>query len=293
MGVVDDLARAREAYERREWVAAYDSLSDVDASALDADDFARLSVMAFLLGRKNDCVQAMQRAYRVYLDRGETLRAVRCAFWLGMVLLMSGEPAVGGGWVGAVPSPARRGRGRRGRARLPAHPRDVQPHLRRRARAGLRARPAGDRLRAPLRGRRPDGQRAQRPGADADLHRPRPGGARPAGRGDGRHLDGRRVTDRRRRDLLLADRGLPGGLRLRPGGRVDQRADRLGRRPAGTGHLHGPERGAPRADHAHPRRLPRGDRGVPPRDRAVRRRRNACARGAGHERVRRRAADRR
>jgi hypothetical protein len=37
MGVVDDLARAREAYERREWVAAYDSLSDVDASALDPD----------------------------------------------------------------------------------------------------------------------------------------------------------------------------------------------------------------------------------------------------------------
>ena len=100
MGVVDDLARAREAYERREWVAAYDSLSDVDASDLDPDDFARLSVMAFLLGRKNDCVQAMQRGYRVYLDRGETLRAVRCAFWLGMVLLMSGEAAVGGGWVG-------------------------------------------------------------------------------------------------------------------------------------------------------------------------------------------------
>ena len=100
MGVVDDLARAREAYERRDWVAAYDSLSDVDASALDPDDFARLSVMAFLLGRKNDCVQAMQRGYRVHLDRGDTLRAVRCAFWLGMVLLTSGEAAVGGGWVG-------------------------------------------------------------------------------------------------------------------------------------------------------------------------------------------------
>ena len=71
----------------------------MDAADLDPDDFARLSVMAFLLGRKNDCVQAMQRGYRVYLDRGETLRAVRCAFWLGMVLLTSGEPAVGGGWV--------------------------------------------------------------------------------------------------------------------------------------------------------------------------------------------------
>ena len=30
MGVVDDLARAREAYERRDWVAAYDALSDLD-----------------------------------------------------------------------------------------------------------------------------------------------------------------------------------------------------------------------------------------------------------------------
>ena len=36
----------------------------------------------------------------------------------------------------------------------------------------------------------------------------------------------------RRRDLLLADRGLPGGLRLRPGGRVDQRPDRAGSTPS-------------------------------------------------------------
>ena len=100
MGVVDDLARAREAYERRDWVAAYDSLSDADQSALDPDDFARLSVTAYLLGRKNDCVQAMQRAYRVHLDRGDTLAAVRCGYSLGMVLLMSGEAAVGSGWIG-------------------------------------------------------------------------------------------------------------------------------------------------------------------------------------------------
>src|SRR5688572_10516244 len=100
MGVVDDLARAREAYERREWVAAYDALSDADQSALDPDDFARLSVTAYLLGRRNDCVQAMQRAYRVALDRGDTLAAVRCGYSLGMVLLMGGEAAVGSGWIG-------------------------------------------------------------------------------------------------------------------------------------------------------------------------------------------------
>jgi DNA-binding CsgD family transcriptional regulator len=100
MDVVDDLARAREAYERRDWVAAYDALSDLDRSALDADDFARLSMTAYLLGRKNDCIQAMQRAYQAHLDRGETLAAVRCGFWLALVLLTSGETAVGGGWVG-------------------------------------------------------------------------------------------------------------------------------------------------------------------------------------------------
>lgn len=99
MGVVDDLARARDAFERREWVAAYDALSDVDDDKMLADDFARLSTTAYLLGRKNDCIQAMQRAYKAHLDAGETLAAVRCAFWLALVLLTSGEAAVGGGWV--------------------------------------------------------------------------------------------------------------------------------------------------------------------------------------------------
>ena len=99
MGVVEDLKRAREAYERREWVAAYEGLSDRDSSALTAEDFASLATAAYLLGRRNDAVQALQRAYQVSLDAGETLAAVRCGFWLAFVLLESGEPAVGGGWV--------------------------------------------------------------------------------------------------------------------------------------------------------------------------------------------------
>ena len=97
MGVIDDLARAREAFERREWVTAYDTLSDADDLA--PEDFARLAMAAFLVGRKNDCIQALQRAYQAHLDRGETLPAIRCGFWLAMTLITSGEPAVGSGWV--------------------------------------------------------------------------------------------------------------------------------------------------------------------------------------------------
>lgn len=99
MGVVDELVRAREAYDRREWVAAYGSLSEADTGAMSADDFARLATTAFLLGRKNDCIQAMQRAYQSHLDAGDALAAAQCAFWLAMVLMTSGEPVIGGGWV--------------------------------------------------------------------------------------------------------------------------------------------------------------------------------------------------
>jgi DNA-binding CsgD family transcriptional regulator len=99
MGVLDDLVRARESFERRDWVRAYDALSDLDPTTLGADDFARLATAAFLLGRNNDCVLALQRAYQVNLKAGEPLAAVRCAFWLAMVLLSGGEAAVGGGWV--------------------------------------------------------------------------------------------------------------------------------------------------------------------------------------------------
>lgn len=99
MGVVEDLARAREAFERREWVAAYGALSDTDDASMVAADFARLATTAYLLGRSNDSVRAMQRAYRAHLDGGETLSAVRCASWLGRVLIGSGEGAVAGGWV--------------------------------------------------------------------------------------------------------------------------------------------------------------------------------------------------
>jgi ATP/maltotriose-dependent transcriptional regulator MalT len=99
MGVVEELIRAREAYGRREWLAAYDGLSDAAPDELAAEDFVRLATAAYLLGQRNDCVQALQRAYQLNLDAGDTLAAVRSAFWLALVLLTSGETAIGGGWV--------------------------------------------------------------------------------------------------------------------------------------------------------------------------------------------------
>ena len=98
MGVVEDLHRAREAYERREWVAAYRELSDLDDTALKAEDFVALATTAYLLGRRNDCIQALQRAYQASVQAGDRPGAVRAAYELTMALWQTGELAVGHGW---------------------------------------------------------------------------------------------------------------------------------------------------------------------------------------------------
>lgn len=99
MGIVDDLAAAREAYERKEWVAAYRALGDLDSDDLRADDFTALATTAYLLGRHNDCVQALQRAFQANLDAGNAPAAAGSALRLALILSMGGEPAVGGGWA--------------------------------------------------------------------------------------------------------------------------------------------------------------------------------------------------
>jgi DNA-binding CsgD family transcriptional regulator len=100
MGVVDDLLRARAAYDRREWLAAYGGFSETSGEGLTAEDFSRLATAAYLVGQRNDCVQALQRAYQLHVDAGVVLQAVRAACWLAFVLSSSGEGAVGAGWVG-------------------------------------------------------------------------------------------------------------------------------------------------------------------------------------------------
>ncbi len=99
MNVVKALHRAREAYERREWLTAYKSLSDLDNTALTATDFITLAVTAELLGHSNDAIQALQRAHHTALDASAPIIAIRAAARLAMLLALRGETAVAGGWL--------------------------------------------------------------------------------------------------------------------------------------------------------------------------------------------------
>ncbi len=99
MGVVEELVRGREAFERREWAVAYDRLATLDPAELTAEDLAALGAAAFLLGDREAAVQALQRAFQRHVDQGATVAAARDAFWIALFFIESGERAVGGGWV--------------------------------------------------------------------------------------------------------------------------------------------------------------------------------------------------
>jgi len=80
---------------------ARESLSRADqAGPLRAEDIELLATSAYMLGRDDDYLGGLERAYHAYLDAGEALRAVRCAFWIGIGLMLRGEAARATGWFG-------------------------------------------------------------------------------------------------------------------------------------------------------------------------------------------------
>jgi len=98
--VVGELERGREYYGRRAWADAYQSLSLADqATALGGEDLELLAMAAYLIGRDDDYLRALERAHHARLAADERLPAVRCAFWLGLRLFFRGEVGGATGWL--------------------------------------------------------------------------------------------------------------------------------------------------------------------------------------------------
>jgi len=80
---------------------AYTSLSQADrATPLGAEDLDLLATSAYMIGRDDECRGSLERAYHLHLESGEALRAVRCAFWVGITLALHGEVGRANGWLG-------------------------------------------------------------------------------------------------------------------------------------------------------------------------------------------------
>src|SRR4029078_3869135 len=67
------------------------------ATPLAAEDLVLLATSSYMLGREDDCIRILGRAFQRYSDDGVMLHAARCAFWIGMQLALRGEmgPATG------------------------------------------------------------------------------------------------------------------------------------------------------------------------------------------------------
>ena len=98
--VSGEIVRGRRYCDKRAWADASGSLSRADKQApLGGEDLELLALSAYLIGRDEEFLKALDRAHSAYRNAGETTRAARCAFWIGLSLLLKGETGRGTGWL--------------------------------------------------------------------------------------------------------------------------------------------------------------------------------------------------
>jgi DNA-binding CsgD family transcriptional regulator len=100
MTVTDALDRGRESFRRRAWADAYVQLSAAERDEpLGLDDLESFAAAAYLAGEDVASTDGWVRAHRECVRANEPARAVRCAFWLVIGLMLRGELAPAAGWL--------------------------------------------------------------------------------------------------------------------------------------------------------------------------------------------------
>jgi DNA-binding CsgD family transcriptional regulator len=101
-GVADGhghLEAGRRHYELRAWADAYDTLSLADQETpLGGEDLELLAMAAYLVGRDDNYLRTLERAYNAHVNTAQYARAARSAFWLGSRLRIRGETGRATGW---------------------------------------------------------------------------------------------------------------------------------------------------------------------------------------------------
>jgi DNA-binding CsgD family transcriptional regulator len=98
VAVASTLDRAREAFDRHAWAEAASTYAQCPPP-LAAADAERFAVASYLVGDDRQCEQAWESAHRAALADGSPDEAARCAFWLGLCLMLRGQMAPASGWL--------------------------------------------------------------------------------------------------------------------------------------------------------------------------------------------------
>jgi SAM-dependent methyltransferase len=94
------LGRARVAYERRDWPAAYRDLRRLhEQEGLATDDLFALGDAAWWLGLIRETLSLSEQCHRRFLDEGRVDRAAANALEIGFAWFLRGEPTLGSAWI--------------------------------------------------------------------------------------------------------------------------------------------------------------------------------------------------
>jgi DNA-binding CsgD family transcriptional regulator len=96
----DKLKLGRDRFDRRAWSGAYEALAAAcDAGDLSSDDMERLYTAAYLSGRDQEFLRALERLFREQADSAQDwCRAARAAFWLALAYQFYGQAALSNAW---------------------------------------------------------------------------------------------------------------------------------------------------------------------------------------------------
>ncbi|MEP2772929.1 MAG: LuxR C-terminal-related transcriptional regulator [Fulvivirga sp.] len=84
----------------QKWSDTYKRLSKANKDlALAPEELETYALSAYLTGHDAESFQLFEQAHQVYLDQKKTEKAIRCAFWLGLILINKGNKARGSGWL--------------------------------------------------------------------------------------------------------------------------------------------------------------------------------------------------
>lgn len=94
-----EVERGRQAYAVHKWRQAFDLLAAADrAQPLAAEELELLARSAYMLGRDDEYVAALERARHAHVEAGDLAGAARCTFWIGHSYLFRGQASRAGGW---------------------------------------------------------------------------------------------------------------------------------------------------------------------------------------------------
>lgn len=87
----------RGPYREQSWSGIYEELKKKEPE-LNTEDLYQFALAAYLTGKDRKSIDILTHLHHQFLKKNKIKQAIRCAFWIGMLLMFKGERARGSGW---------------------------------------------------------------------------------------------------------------------------------------------------------------------------------------------------